>query len=40
MGNVTINNRMEAAVAMNSIQPIGSGSAETIKNKLLQIVYK
>jgi hypothetical protein len=29
MGKVTMNSKMEAAVAINSMQPIGSGSAET-----------
>lgn len=33
MGKVTINSRMDAAVAMNSMQPIGSGSAGTIIQK-------
>lgn len=28
---------MEAAVAINSMQPIGSGSAETISNKKVRI---
>jgi len=30
MGKVTINSMMDAAVAINSMQPIGSGSAGTI----------
>jgi hypothetical protein len=34
MGKVTINSKMEAAVAMNSMQPIGSGSAETTRKRL------
>jgi len=40
MGKVTINSRMDAAVAMNSMQPIGSGSAGTIiKTKVNYWVY-
>jgi hypothetical protein len=38
MGKVTINSRMDAAVAINSMQPIGSGSAGTITNKRLIIL--
>ena len=40
MGKVTINSRMDAAVAMNSMQPIGSGSAGTNhKNRRLVIGF-
>jgi hypothetical protein len=39
MGKVTINSKMEAAVAMNSIKPIGSGSAETSIRKSLELKY-
>jgi hypothetical protein len=37
MGKVTINSKIEAAVAINSMQPIGSGSAETIIKKRVKI---
>lgn len=37
MGKVTINSKIEAAVAINSMQPIGSGSAETIIKKQVRI---
>jgi hypothetical protein len=40
MGKVTINNMMEAAVAMNSMQPIGSGSAETIIREWLELKFR
>jgi hypothetical protein len=36
-GKVTINSKMEAAVATNSIKPIGSGSAETIIRERLEL---
>jgi hypothetical protein len=40
MGKVTINSRIDAAVAMNSMQPIGSGSAGTNhKNRRLVIGF-
>jgi hypothetical protein len=37
MGKVTMKSKMEAAVAINSMQPIGSGSAETIIRERLQL---
>jgi hypothetical protein len=36
-GKVTINRMMEQAVAMNSMQPIGSGSAGTIIKKRMLV---
>ena len=39
MGKVTMNSRMDAAVAINSMQPIGSGSAGTIIKKGLVILF-
>jgi hypothetical protein len=39
MGKVTINSTMDNAVAINSMQPIGSGSAGTIIKKRLVILF-